>query len=480
MKKIFATIILTASVLQSCNSDTLSDMNTDPNSYYTTVPITLVTYAEKSLSDYMNTPNVNTNNLRLTMQYWQETTYLDESRYDFQTRKVTNSVWDYLYVRTLKNLDQAKKLINDYNPTASEISTWPTTKKNQLAIIDIMQVYTYQTLVDTHGNIPYSQSLDIDKFPLPVYDDASGVYAQLIARLQTDIANLDSTGSSFPEKYYNGNVGKWKKFANSLLLKLGIAIADSNPTLAQSTCQAAITGGVFTSAADDCALPYLSASPNYSQLYANLVASNRNDYVAGKTLVDQMNSTSDARRSAYFQLQGGVYVGGTIGTISPFTSYSAPGTFAYTTTTPGVLLNYTEVAFYLAEASARWPIGGVAATNYATAVTASFQQWGKTAADAATYLLANPYNAGNWKQSIGNEAWIAMYNQPMQGWNFWRRLDYPVLAPAVQASPDSNNMVPVRLQYPINEQTTNPTNYAAGSAAIGGDKLFTKIFWDKF
>lgn len=480
MKKIFATILIAATALQSCDQDALTEMNTDPNSYYTTVPITLVTYAEKQLTDYMTTPNVNTNNLRLTMQYWQETTYTDESKYDFITRKVTNSVWDYLYVRTLKNLDQAKKIIKDYNPTAAEAATWPTTMKNQLAIIDMLQVYTYQTLVDTHGNIPYTQSLDIDQFPLPVYDDASGVYAQLITRLQTDIANLDTTGTSFSEKFYNGNVAKWKKFGNSLMLKMGIAIADANPALAQSTCQAAITGGVFSASADDCVLPYLSASPNWNQLYANLVASNRNDYVAGKTIVDKMNSTSDARRSAYFQLQGGVYKGGVIGANSPFTSYSAPGTFAYTTTYPGILLNYTEVAFYLAEASARWGIGGTPATNYANAVTASFLQWGKTAADATTYLTANPYNAANWKQSIGTEAWIAMYNQPMQGWNFWRRLDYPVLAPAQGAVTESNNMVPVRLQYPISEQTTNPTNYAAGSAAIGGDFLYTKIFWDKF
>jgi hypothetical protein len=264
------------------------------------------------------------------------------------------------------------------------------------------------------------------------------------------------------------------------MLKMGVAIADSNPGLAQSTCQAAITGGVFASAADDCLLPYLAPSPNYSRLYAELVASGRNDFVAGKTLVDKMNATSDPRRTGYFQLQGGSYIGGTIGNTSPYNSYSAPGTYAYTATTPGILLNYTEVAFYLAEVSARWNIGGVPATNYANAVTASFLQWGKTAADATTYLAANPYNAANWKQSIGTEAWVAMYNQPMQAWNFWRRLDYPVLAPANNYNNDSNGKVPVRLQYPVNEQTTNPTNYAAGSAAIGGDKLDTKLFWDKF
>lgn len=481
MKKILATILL-ASVLSSCDNDSLTSINSDPNSYYTTVPSTTVTYAQKQLSDYMNTPSVNINNLRLMMQYWQETTYSDESQYNFVTRNVSDNVFLYLYVRTLKNLEQAKELINKYNPTAAESPTWETTKKNQLAIIDIMQVYAYQTAVDTFGDVPYTQSLDVDKYPLPVYDDGKVTYSSLITRLKADIANLNTSGTSFSsgEKYYNGNVGKWKKFGNSLLLKLGIGIADSDPTLAQATCQDAINGGVFTSSTDDCVLTYLTASPNYSQLYANLVASNRNDFVAGKTIVDYMNGKSDPRRSGYFQLKNGNYVGGTIGVPSSFTNNSAPGTFAYTSTTPGIILNYTEVAFYLTEAAARWNIGGSAETLYNNAVTASFLQWGKTAADANTYLAANPYDATNWKKSIGMEAWVAMYNQPMQAWNFYRRLDYPQLAPAVNAVTEANNQVPKRMQYPVTEQSTNPSNYAAGSSAIGGDYLYTKLFWDKF
>lgn len=480
MKKIIASALM-ISLLQSCSGD-FTDINEDPNSFYTTVPSTVLTYAEKQLTDYVNTPSVNINNLRLTMQYWNETSYSDESNYNFVTRNVANNVFLNLYVRTNKNLIQAKQLVQAYSPTAAEVPTWETTKKNQLAIIDMLQIYTYQTAVDTFGDVPFSQAGDVDEFPLPKYDSGKEIYAQLISNLKVDLANLDTTGKSFAsgEKFYNGDVTKWKKFGNSLLLKLGIAIADSDPTLAQSTCQAAIAGGVFASSADDCNLAYLSASPNYSQIYANVVASNRNDFVAGKPIVDLMNSNNDARRSAYFRLRNGAYIGGEIGVKTSYSNYSPPGDFAYTATTPGILLNYTEVAFYLTEASARWNIGGDAATNYGKAVTASFLQWGKTAADAAAYLATNAYDPVNWKKSIGTEAWVAMYNQPMQSWNFWRRLDFPVLTPAVNAVPESNGKVPVRLQYPVSEQTTNPSNYAAGAAAIGGDFLYTKIFWDKF
>lgn len=553
MKKIIIAFFALGTVLQSCERDNLTALNSDPNSYYTTVPSTLVTYAQKQLSDYVNTPSVNINNFRLTMQYWQETTYSDESQYNFTQRNVSDNVFLALYVRTLKNLDQAKKLIMEYQPTASEAITWPKTMKNQLAIIDMMQIYAYQISVDTFGNVPYTQALDSNAHPLPAYDDAKVIYGDLIKRLRADLANLDTTGTSFAtgEKYYNGDVTKWKKFGNSLLLKAGISLADSDAALAQATAQAAITGGVFTSSADDCNLAYLTASPNYSQIYANVVASNRNDFVAGKTIVDQMNLTGDARRSAFFRqnmhydlgkvtdiagstitfslpstlpavafkvgddvFKGSVkvgtitaftatsvtlsgfsagsasvgdslgfsfyYKGGVIGVKSSFANNSNPGAFAYSSTTPGILLNYTEVAFYLAEAQARWNIGGDTAANlFAKAVTASFLQWGRTAAEATAYLTANPYDATNWKKSIGTEAWVAMYNQPLTGWNFYRRLDYPVLLPAVGAVSEANNKVPVRLLYPVTEQSTNPTNYQSAGTAIGGNFLYTKIFWDK-
>ena len=72
-----------------------------------------------------------------------------------------------------------------------------------------------------------------------------------------------------------------------------------------------------------------------------------------------------------------------------------------------------------------------------------------------------------------------MYNQPNVSWNFWKRLDYPTLTAPPTAVSQAEGKVPVRLQYPVRETTTNPSNYAAAAAAIGGDKLTTKVFWDK-
>jgi hypothetical protein len=480
MKKIIAILAVGLSMTACVSEDT----NLDPNSAYTTVPGSLINYAEKELSDYVNTPSVNENNFRLTMQYWQETTYVNESNYDFTNRNVSNQIYSDNYTNVINNLVKAKNIINAYSPTATEATSWPKNKKNQLAIIDILQVYTYQMLVDTFGNIPYTQSSDILAFPLPAYDDAATIYADLITRINADIANLDETASGFGsfdvgDNYYQGNISKWRTMANSLKLKLAIGIADSNPSLAQSTATSAIAAGVMTSAANNCQLAYFPDSPNYNPLYENLAASGRNDYIAGKTLVDYMNTKNDPRISHYYTDVDGAYIGQTIGEGGEFGDFSNIGEFAYTPTTPGIILNYTEVAFYVAEANARWA-PGAAAASYNTAVTASILEWGGTATQAATYLAANPYDAANWKKSIGEQAWVAMFNQAITSWNFWRRLDFPVLTAPATAITNAGGKVPVRMAYPVKEQQVNSSNWKAASTAIGGDLLTTKLFWDKF
>ncbi|MGV2450671.1 UNVERIFIED_CONTAM: SusD/RagB family nutrient-binding outer membrane lipoprotein [Ralstonia mannitolilytica] len=474
------TIILSsflALFLAGCTSE---DVNLDPHVAYNMSPEPLLTYAEKELSDYMTTPSVNENNFRLIMQYWQETTYVNESNYNFTARNVSNNIWGDNYVNVLNNLNKAKELVEQYQPGPSELNTWPAKKKNQLAVIDILSVYTFQTLADTFGDIPYSKALNHHQFPLPAYDDDRQIYESLISRLKTDLNNLEEGAGTFGsgDILYNGDIGKWKKFGNSLLLKLGIALSDINPTLAQSTVNTAITGGIITDESQNGLFRYLAETPNFSPLYENLVNSGRDDFFGGKPFIDFMNMTSDPRITKYFQDVDGEYIGQVIGLAGEFSAFSAPGIFAYTPITPGNLMTHTEVAFYLAEAAARFGIGGSPETLYKNAVRVSFREWGFSDQDAQTYLTNNPYNASNWKKSIGEQAWVAMYNHPVVSWNFYRRLDYPALQAPPTAITNAEGKVPVRLQYPTLEATTNGSNYAKAATAIGGDRLTTKVFWD--
>jgi hypothetical protein len=102
--------------------------------------------------------------------------------------------------------------------------------------------------------------------------------------------------------------------------------------------------------------------------------------------------------------------------------------------------------------------------------------WGGTQLEANTYL-AQPgvaYNAGNWRMSIGMQLWISYFNRGWDAWISWRKYDYPQLDPASDALSD----IPVRYPYPVNEQNVNTENYEAASAAIGGDDVTTKLWWD--
>jgi hypothetical protein len=194
-----------------------------------------------------------------------------------------------------------------------------------------------------------------------------------------------------------------------------------------------------------------------------------------------MKANSDPRLDNYFTPdQSGVnYSGAPPGVQSAYAQFSHVDPVITQATFPGLLLDYSEVEFYLAEAAQRgYNTGSTAAVHYANAVTASIEYWGGTVAEAATYL-ARPsvvYNPANWKKSIGVQQWIAFFNRGWDAWISWRKFDYPQLLPAHDALSD----IPVRYPYPVNEQNVNTANYEAAALAIGGDEVTTKLWWDKF
>ena len=84
------------------------------------------------------------------------------------------------------------------------------------------------------------------------------------------------------------------------------------------------------------------------------------------------------------------------------------------------------------------------------------------------------FNTGIWQERIGIQKWIALHNQPVEGWKEWRRLDYPVLEKPALARTD----IPLRFPYPIQEVNLNNANYQTAAAAMGGDEVTSRIFWD--
>ena len=475
----------------------LEDLNKNTKDPSAVPGESLFTYAQKKLCDQMTTPNVNYNIFRLITQQWTETTYTDESNYDLVTRTIPDLHWNRLYRDVLKNFNEAAKVVTATTYLANED---PSVKQNKLAVIEILTVYTYSVLVQTFGNIPYTEALDLSK-PLPKYDDGLTVYKDLMVRLNTAIATLNSATSneSFgaADNIYQGDVTLWIKFANSLKLKMGMVLADVDNATAKTAIEEAAPN-VFSSNDDNAKLVYLSASPNTNPVYVELVASGRHDFVPTSTLVGKMNKLNDPRRYFFFtQIDTSTtktvklaFVGGTNGASNDYYANSHIADALNKPTFPAAFIDYSEIEFLLAEAVERgFTVGGTAEDHYNNGIEASILDWGTTDARYASFAtqaaidayLANPDVAyttavGDYKQIIGTQAWIALYNRGFEAWTQWRRLDYPVLVAPADAVSD----VPVRYIFPIQEQTLNGANYKAASEAIGGDFVTTKLFWDKY
>ncbi|HMG07584.1 MAG TPA: SusD/RagB family nutrient-binding outer membrane lipoprotein, partial [Mucilaginibacter sp.] len=145
---------------------------------------------------------------------------------------------------------------------------------------------------------------------------------------------------------------------------------------------------------------------------------------------------------------------------------------------PAVIISYAEVLFDRAEAAARGFTAENAEDLYNQAIKASFLQYNISGAVVDTYIAqpAVKYDASNFKKSIGNQKWIALFGQGLEAFAEWRRLDYPQLKPAVAGT--LNGKFPVRFIYPGTEQSLNGTSYKAAVARQGADLLITKLWFD--
>ncbi|MVT10775.1 SusD/RagB family nutrient-binding outer membrane lipoprotein [Chitinophaga tropicalis] len=479
MKKIFAYISV---LMLAASCSDLSSLNDDPKKATDVPGDMLFTSAQKNLYDNMTSNSVNLNVFRLLAQQQAQVTYIDESRYDLATRNIPQAFWHALYRDVLEDLYAAKNLIKG-DSALSDIDQ--TIKDNKLAIIDINEVYTYFVLVTAFGNLPYTETMNVN-IPNPTFDDQKTVYLNLLDRLKTDVAALDASQGSFGSQdlVYKGDIGKWVKFANSLRLKMALVIADNDDTKAQAAAVVSeVASNVFTSNADNAVLKYLTSQPNTNPIWVDLVNSKRTDYVIASTLVDLMNTRNDPRRPFYFTaVASGNYVGGTYGSGNVYSSYSHVSAKVTAPDFEALLLDYSEVEFALAEAAERGlAVTGTAAEHYTNGITASISYWGGSGEQVTTYLaqpsVAYATATGTWKEKIGTQKYIALYNRGYDAWLEWRRLDYPIFNPPVDIAYSS---IPVRLTYPVSEQNLNETKYEEAASAIGGDKLTTKLFWDKF
>lgn len=475
MKKIFFLFIALGFAV-SCTKN-FEEYNTDTKNPASVTPATLFASSQKSMFDVITSTNVNNNVFRLFAQYWTETTYIDEANYDLTTRNIPQNFWNTIYVGVLKNLDESKRLIPGQDATFFPAAV----QKNQTACVEIMTVYGYSVLVNTFGNVPYSQALDINTIR-PKYDDAKTIYIDLLKRLDAAIAliNTGADGFGSSDLLNGGDMTQWVKFANALKMRLGMILAEVD----EATGKAAFLAGAantITSNDENIVMHYLTSPPNTNPIWVDLIQSGRKDFVAANTIVDIMNNLGDPRVPLYFTVDAnGGYSGGIYADNNNYATYSKPADRITKADYESIIIDLSEIEFLLAEAAAKgWSVTGTAESHYNAAIKASMEYWGASSTDADAYLakpeVAYSSAAGDFRTKIGNQKWIALYNRGFEGWTEWRRLDAPTLnVPTDLTYAD----IPKRYTYSVQEQNLNKANYDAAATAIGGDAKTTKLFWD--
>jgi hypothetical protein len=478
MKLKYASLLFFAALLLSITSckKELEKINKNPNAAETAQPDYLLTAATKTAVDEYWGITRSSNPTSLFVQQWAMIQYTDPDRYIFSNSSF-QELWTVAY-SSIVNLNQIIKLADDEeNPNP-----------NYKGVALVLRSWVFSLLTDNFGDIPYSQSIQIDEYLTPAYDAQKDVYNGILDDLKTAQADLDPNGKQIlGDIIYGNDISLWKKFANSLRLRIALRIADREPEISkQVLTDIKNEGGSFISSNSEIAqLVYLN-SPNQNPI--SNYFDTRDDYRISKTLVDKLIQLDDPRLPVYAaktqdetpQEYVGLPNGLLVGDASNygFSKTSKPGAYFTDPHAPAVIISYSEVLFDRAEAAARGFTNEDAADLYQQAVVASLKQYNISDENINTYIHSSAvkYDEGNFKKSIGDQKWIALFGQGFEAYAEWRRLDYPQLQPAVAGVLDGQ--IPLRFIYPGTEQSLNGDSYQQAIADQGPDVLTTRLWFD--
>jgi len=375
----------------------------------------------------------------------------------------------------------------------------------------VLQTWDFSNLTDQWGDIPYSEALSADSGVVtPKYDAQKDIYSDFfikLAQAANDMAAVPGGGPTLggSDPIYNGNLDKWRRFANSLRARQAMRLVNVDAATADTELRAAFDdpAGVFQSNEDNAKITW-PGDGIYDNPFAAGVKS-RLDVRIAQTLTSEMEG--DPRLPVYAMpvVDSSVYPGGYGGEPSGLTPDSAgkwfqlaswpgaifgPGVTSYGTygtadglKTPSYIMTYSEVMFLRAEAAERGLGGlssGEAADDYYAAIRASMEQWGVTDEAAVTTFLNRPeiaYKGGvDGLEQIATQKWIALFSISPQVWAEWRRTCQP--ASVIPGPATIVPYVPRRFYYSTTEALVNADNLNAAIARQGPDDFGTRIYWD--
>lgn len=398
-----------------------------------------------------------------------------------------------------------------------------TTRSNMYHMARIFQAYAFMVLTDEYGDIPYTEGGAgfTDQVFFPKYDAQQTVYNGIIQELTEAAAALSASAPiETADVLYGGDVTKWKKFANSLLLRAGMRIAKADPAKSLTTITAAMAGGVITDNADNA---YIRHDANFTQpIGATLNGGEAANFYLTKPFVDQLKSTNDPRLSSIAVRYVGATSGNgqvaSAGNTTPAVQIGMPmgkdnGTAVTQATADGLVSFYeysqadrrrvvktnspvffvtaSQTLLLMAEARFRAFItSGTAAQYFSAGIAANMDQmvtYDPGSAVSATardiYVGANPLTAGNELNQINTQYWISSFLNGPEAFANFRRSGFPALTPNPYGQPTNpdvpNGTFIRRLTYPTSELSVNTAKLQEAITRQGPDKLSTKVWWDK-
>lgn len=503
LKNIFILGLLSVLTLVSCDKG-FNELNIDPTKTTEAYPEQFMTHA------LMQTVSANMNRNRgFNNELMQVTVSIGDGEYKVFRYDFRRSWSDYLWSSHFLNMSNYKDM---YAKAANELTLNPSYQGISL----ILQTWTYSILTDTYGDIPYSQStLGRDSLLFePKFDAQKDIYADMFAKLDTanNLLKANTGINATVDPVFAGDVAKWRKFGNSLYLRLLLRVAhkaemkeyavgkikeiletnSSNYPVISNNEESAIlrwTGeGVFIS-------PFMST--RVQDFRATAIAEYFIDFLRD-TNDPRLNipeyGTSGVNRWGIAPVSGN-FVGVPSGYAAGSEDYSKMSYFYSADQNNGVnsiqqepltgmIMNFAEVEFIKAEAMLKGYITGDPSVPFYSGAENSIKLWVPTWADdikehlAASDVAWDPAASFDKKmERIHQQKYFALFLVDLQQWFEYRRTGHPILPKGEGLK--NNGEMPARMQYPVYVQSSNPTSYREAVARQGADEINTKMWWQK-
>ncbi|MCH7400311.1 SusD/RagB family nutrient-binding outer membrane lipoprotein [Belliella kenyensis] len=476
-KSISTAIILAVSA--SCTADFV-DMNINPNTSVVANPESLLAPTLHDLV-WRNQNRA----MRLTNEIMQVHVTTVDSR-EFHRYFIRPTESDYMWRNWYLQLTDIKDIYNKAEETRT--NGFETFK----GLSRVLEAWTFSLLTDMFGDIPYTEANQgrIGNVT-PVFDPQRDVYFGLFELLE-EANTLLSTSGNLPgnlteyDPLYQGNALLWRKFGNSIYLRLLLRASGKAEVNAAQKIREIIENPsqypIFTNPTESAILPLGSQQPLTSAFWNFRDFDFNGDKGYTEFFINNLNSWQDPRLPIWSTMASGIYAGIPSGWSSGQIPERQSTLQVGLKTDPrmGNIINHAEVQFILAESALKGYINGNPKDYYESGIISALAHWDLEAPDG---FLNRPFLA--WEEdwtfdekmdAILKQKYFALFFTDFQQWYEHRRTGHPVLIPGDGML--NGGRMPARFGYPINVQALNAKNYNEALQRMGPDNINTKVWWN--